>query len=145
MINFEQRIETLKRNCEKYILNERLAEYHFRAIKHLIDPYSISVYDNSIFVYLDVNKVEEIELSIIPALSDIYQNGKWLRFVNETSISYEADFLSFGYHVHIRIYWANTKNNSCSIKAYPTGRTKTTTKMVEITEPEIEYKIHCSD
>ncbi|MDY6893929.1 MAG: hypothetical protein SVO01_00700 [Thermotogota bacterium] len=144
MINFTERIKNIKKECKRKISYERLAEYHLRAISHLLKIDSVSTYAKSMFVYVTAKSIEEAELEIIPLLSDIYQYGIWTRTVSETQVAYEADFSSFGYTIHIRLFWEDNDTNTCKIKAYPTGNIRTVSKTIEVQEPEMEFKIQCS-
>ena len=145
MINFTKRIAYLKEKCEREIKNEKLAEYHLRAISHIIEPDSISPYSDCLYVYVYVKDVEEAEMRIIPALSEVFEYGKWKSFVDEDSVSYEADFDSFGYRIHVNIYWKEIKEGTCSILAFPTGKTRKISKLIEIDEPIMEFKVQCSE
>ena len=145
MINFTERINYLKEKCEKEIKHERLAEYHLRSISHIINPDSISPYSNCVYVYLYIKDIEEAEMRIIPALSEVFEYGKWKSFVDEDSVSYEADFDSFGYSIYIRLHWREINKDTCSIMAFPTGKTRKVSKIIEIDEPVMEYKINCSE
>lgn len=145
---FTKRINKIKIEAENKIKYELLAEYHFRAIAHIINPAlinSLSLSHDSMFIYIYPETLDEIELELIPKLSEIYSYGLWKRFISEKGVSYEADFKSFDYFIHPRIYYFNKSNNACVIKSYPTGRTITTSKTVEVKEPEMEFKILCSD
>lgn len=145
MINFTKRIAYLKEECEREIKYEKLAEYHLRSIFHIIEPDSINTYSDCVYVYVYVEDVEEAEMRIIPALSEVFEYGKWKSLVGQDSVSYEADFDSFGYTIHIRLHWKEVKKGTCSIMAFPTGRTRKVLKHVEIDEPIMEYKVNCSE
>jgi len=103
--------------------------------------YSISVYPVSVVLYAESHDVDDVELRIIPALSDLF-NSKWNRKVENGAVGYTL-YAKIHNDITVQVNLIVYPKGTCSFKTVPTGRI--VRKEVYVDAPEMVYVVDCGD
>lgn len=129
-----QKLQTSEYKCQRVI--DQLPKDFFA------ENDNVTIYDDSAYFYLYPENIDDAELRIVPIISDLF-GPHWSKTVERELVTYRFWHAVEGYYVSFNV--TPRVKGTCQIIAVATGKTKRTRKWVDVEEPEVEYKVDCSD
>ena len=147
MKTLEERLEERKKDYERLVKAEKIVESYLEKILPLFPENACcsgNIYENTAFLYISVDSVEDFEENILSKLSGVL-NVVWKRTVSESLIIHSTNFEAESENYFIYLTVNSKPTNSCRIVAVPTGKIKEVRKTIMVKEMEVEYLIECSE
>ena len=139
--------ERLKNREEEYITTVK-REQELETVLEILMPLFTSTtracyyfYPGSTTVSFYPSDIDNLEINIIPAISDAF-GIKWRKIVEKEAISYHTS-IDKEVSYFLGIYPVLT--GTCTISAVATGRVKKADKWIQIDEPEFEFVVNCAE
>ena len=145
MNTLEERLKQRKKDYETLVRQEHFLEEIYEKLSHLVerDYLRASVHDTAIHIYIHPSGIDFTELTLIPALSDIFE-AKWDKRILDSSIVYTTVIRKEGKST---IFFNISPNieGTCQFLKIPTGRVHKVRKQIEVDEPEYEIVMDCGE
>ena len=148
MQNLTERIKIREKIYEEYIKSEYLLENEMGWLGDIIPYEKVEVFVGTKMITIDYSSddIEEIELKIVPAVSE-HLHKSWTKDISAHQVVYRTNWRLGASDKHTGIgialiisFWPD---NTCRIRQVATGRKIKKIQTVELELPEVTYEIDC--
>jgi hypothetical protein len=141
----EERLARRKTEYDNLVLTEHKAqrvldELGAGILVHKED--SLTVYEESAYLYLYPSDIEDAELNVIPRIAELLQE-KWNKVVEVGSVTYRIHKYESGFSFSVCV--TPRIEGTCRIVAKATGKVVRKHKYVDVEEAEVEYFVDCGE